>query len=188
MKMYQSTPSFMAGSQQKGFSLVEILAVMVVIGLLLAGVFALFGGGLAGSKSIVHNEQLTGLVAGVKSIYTSPSYIGISANQIIMAGKAPTNMVVGTGTTTTLSNPWGGTVTITAGNYSAGTGNAVIIADPQVPVNECNTVVNGVGPSFKVIKVGATTVKDDSAGTVLAPSAVITACAAGNNTIAFTTT
>ncbi len=172
---------------QKGYSLVELLAGMVVIVILLGGVFMLFNGGLAGSKGIVHNQQLTGLVAGVKGIYTSPAYTGISANQIITAGKAPSNMIVGAGAAATLSNPWGGGVTLASANYGAGTNNAFAITDAQVPTAECNTVVNGVGPSFQVIKVGSTTVKDDSAGTVLTPASVVTACAAaGSNTVVFT--
>lgn len=189
MKHRQANPAFAAGKKQKGYSLVELLAGMVIIVLLLAGVFALFNGGLAGGKSIVHNQQLTGLIAGVKGIYTSPAYTGISANQIITAGKAPTNMVVGAGAAATLNNPWGGGVTIASGNFGAGTNNAFVISDAQVPTAECNTVVSGVGPSFVKIAVGATVVKDDSAGTTLTTANVVTACAAaGSNTVVFTAT
>lgn len=178
-----------SAKHQKGFSLLEVLAVIVIVVIGMAGLYAMFGGGLAGAKGVNHAQQLTGLYVGGKSLYPSPSYTGISANQIITAGKAPSDMVNGTGAGATLSNPWGGSVTVAAANYGTGTSNAIAISSPQIPTNECNTVINTVASTFNVIKVGSTTVKDDSAGTVLSSSAVTTACAAsGSNTVVFTAT
>lgn len=176
--------------KNKGFTLIE-LSIAIVAALVLIGIGLYFYNNVKNETGAMNaTNGVTAISSAVKALYPNPSYTGLTGALLIQAGKAPANMISGTGTSATLVNNWGGTVTVLPVAYNGGTDNAMEITYPSVPRSACNSVVSAAGANFQKIDVNSTVVKDDSAATpiVANPASVATACATENNTLKFTAT
>lgn len=183
-KKMKMVPRYKAKGRQSGYGLIELMLSVLVIAIVIGGVVATYFLVNSGASATRHQQQLLSLVGGVKDIYRTPTYAGVSAAQLIQTKKAPPNMVSGTGGSATLTNPWSGTITIAATNVGAGTDNGFIITTPQIPTSECNSIVSALETNFTEIAVNGTTVKDQA--TPLNTQTLTTACAANVNVIALT--
>lgn len=169
--------------KKKGFSLIELMLVLVVLVVLIGGAYVLFGTLSQGAKSDQAQKNLMGLQAGVKRLCQRAGQCPtLSAATVISAGQAPSDMVNGTA----LQSPWGGPVTVVATGDLGGTDNAFDYTFNAVPKSECNTFVSAVQNNFGKVVIGTTTVKEP--GTAFALATAVTACDGGgdNNTIVFT--
>jgi len=175
---------FKSKSRQTGYGLIELMLSVLVIAIIIGGVIGIYYLVNSGANATRHQQQLLSLVGAVKDIYRTPTYAGVSATQVIQTKKAPPNMVSGTGSGATLTNPWSGTITIASTNVGAGTDNGFVITTPQIPTSECNSIVAALETNFVEVDVNGTTVKDQA--TPLDPAALTTACASNVNTIALT--
>ncbi len=167
----------------KGFSLIELMLVLVVLVVLIGGAYVLFNTLSQGAKSDQAQKNLMGLQAGVKRMCTRAGQCPtLAAATVISAGQAPSDMINGTN----LQSPWGGAVTVVATGDLGGTDNAFDYTFNAVPKSECNTFVSAVQNNFGKITIGGTAVKD--VGTPFVLATAVTQCEAGgdNNTIVFT--
>jgi len=170
---------------QAGFTLVE-LGIVVAIAAVIIGI------GLAVVPSIVSSIRANGEVSDLPTLSTKirtawanqPTY-GTSGTSItteaISLNVFPTARVT---SSTTVSNRWGGSITVAAGTLNTA-GDAQVITETDVPQTECTLVVEGVDQSFPVITVNGTSVKANGASQVTLAT-VGTACVSGTNTLAFT--
>lgn len=171
----------------KGFSLLEIILVLAVAAGFIIGVFMLLSKTQAGSRADTESKNLSTIVAGVKSLYTSSStYTGLTNTVAANAKIFPDTML--NGSSVDPLNAWKGSVTLAAAatGPSATAGSSFTITDTAVPANECTKIVSGMAGSFYIVQVGSTVVKP-AGGVVDIPSAT-TACNAGgnSNTLVFT--
>lgn len=167
--------------KQNGFSLIELMLVLVVIALLVFGAYVLFGTTQEGARSDQAQKDLLGLTAGAKRVCNRPGQCTtLTEANLITAGQAPKDMVNGTA----LQSPWGGAVTLVVGDLGTGTNNAFVTTFNGVPRAECNTFVSAVQNNFGKIVIGGTSVKD--VGTAYDSAAAITACDNDANTLVFT--
>lgn len=174
--------------KNRGFTLIE-LSIAIVAALVLIGLGLYFYNNVKNETGAMNaTNGVTALSSGVKALYPNPTYTGLTASLLIQAGKAPQNMVSGTGSTATLVNNWGGAVTVAPANYNGGTANAHAITFPSVPRSACNSVVANTSANFQAISINGTTVKDDAAGTVATPASIATECDSEDNSIVFTAT
>ncbi len=176
------------GKKVQGFTLIE-LSIAIVAALVLIGIGLYYYNNVKNETGAMNaTNGVTALSSAVKALYPNPNYTGLTGALLIQSGKAPQNMVSGTGPTATLVNNWGGTVTVAPANYNGGTDNAMAITFPSVPRSACNSVVANTATNFQVIAINGTTVKDDAAGTVSTPVTISAACATESNSVVFTAT
>lgn len=189
MNQHLRNTGFTARKATQGMTLVELLLV-IVAGIVLIGLGLFTYSKIKDETGATNATQgVVALSSAIKTIYPTPSYTGLDANVLIRAGKAPSNMVSGTGATATLVNNWGGTVTVAPSNYGTGTNNAASITVPMVPRSACNSIVPNVAANFQRIEVNGTAVKDDAAGTPLANAGdIATECDTEDNTLVLTAT
>lgn len=171
----------------KGFSLLEILLVLAVAAAFVIGAFLLLPKAQSGTRADTESKNISTIVAGVKSLYTSSStYTGLTNTVASNAKIFPDNML--NGSSVDPLNAWKGTLTVAAAatGPSATAGSSFTITDTAVPASECTKIVTGISGSFYTVQVGSTVVK--SAGGTLDTATVATACNAGgnSNTLVFT--
>jgi prepilin-type N-terminal cleavage/methylation domain-containing protein len=181
--------------KQKGVTLIELMLGLVIISVIIGIGIIAYQKVQANARTYRTTSGILALTAGIKGIYTTPVYTNITPSVLICSGKAPSDLINGAGAcaTQTLVGLWGGTVLLAAANFNAGTGNAYTITYPNVPANECNSILASIAPNFPKITAGTgtgTVLKDDSAATpiVFDPATTSTACANTANTIALTST
>lgn len=144
------------GLRQKGFSLLEILVVLVVIGLIAVGIYASFGTARSGALNKQATEGALGIVAAVSRNFPSPSYGANGADLVpAIVRQAPKNIV--NSANNTLRDPWGNTITV----VSSGAGATYTITFPAVPVDECRPFVSGTVENFRTVRIGTTDIKVD---------------------------
>lgn len=172
----------------KGFTLIE-LSIAIVAALVLIGIGLYFYNNVKNETGAMNaTNGVTALSSAVKALYPNPTYTGLNAALLIQAGKAPQNMVSGTGPSAILVNNWGATVTVAPANYNGGTANAHSITFASVPRSACNSVVANTVSNFQLITINGVEVKNDITPLAATPATIATNCATENNTIVFTAT
>lgn len=165
----------------KGFSLIEMMIVIALIAVLLGIALIMYFNANSGGRAYNAQSGLLQLQTAVRTINPSPAYTGINEQILIDSDKAPSNMVSGN----TLTNVWGGTVTVGPESINGGTDNAFSVTYGSVPRNECSTIVASVSQNFAEISVEGTTVRD-AANPNPSSATVVSACNNTSNTIVFT--
>lgn len=167
--------------KKKGFSLLEIILVLAVAAGFIIGVFMLLSKTQAGQRAAREANYMTTITTGVRALYIGvPSYAGITTAAIVNARVFPEDMLPDSTSTAPL-NSWKGLVTIASSNEgpSGATGSSFTITYPNVPGEDCVKIVSQIGPSYYIIKVNGTTVKDPV--NLLDPATLGVACKAGGN-------
>lgn len=173
--------------KNKGFSLLEILLVLAIAAALVIGAFIVYPKVQAGARADAESKNISTIVAGIKSLYTSSStYAGLTNTVAANAKIFPDNML--NGSSTTPINAWKGNVTVAAANTgpSSATGSSFTIQYLAVPAAECAKIVSGLAGNFYTVSVDSTAVK--TAGGTLDVAAMTKACNSGrnSNTLLFT--
>lgn len=166
---------------KKGFSLLEIILVIAVAAGFIIGVFMLLSKTQAGQRAAREANYMTTISTGVKALYVGvPSYVGITTAAIVNARVFPEDMLPDSTSTAPL-NSWKGLVTIDSSNEgpSGAPGSSFTITYPSVPGEDCVKIVSQIGPSYYIIRVNGTTVKDPV--NLLNPGTLGTSCKAGGN-------
>ena len=167
--------------RQNGFSLLEILLVLAIAAALVIGAFIVYPKVQAAARADAESKNISTIVAGVKSLYTSSStYTGLTNEVAINAKIYPDNMI--NGTSTTPINAWKGEVTIAAADTgSSGVeGSSFTITYKSVPAIECAKIVSSTAGNFYIMKVNDNVVKASDG--VLDIAATAEKCNAGGNT------
>lgn len=139
---------FRHDQSQRGVSLIELLIVIVVIGMMAAGV--LIGGKKAftGGDVNLAADSITMLAANIKSAYPTGNYTGLSTTTVITAKLAPESLINGA----SLRNEFGGSVAInTYVLFGSGYADAFEIAYMDVPSDACTELVARLGLSFDFV-------------------------------------
>jgi prepilin-type N-terminal cleavage/methylation domain-containing protein len=163
------------GLRQAGFTMIELMIVLVVFVLLVGGLYAMFGSTRAGAITDQAVKGTMGLVSAVSRNFPTPNFEGITA--LGLTKQAPKNFVAGTGSSATLRDPWGGTIAVA----STTPFTTYTLTFPTVPSDECVPFVSALQSSFVGVRIGSTDVKTATAAWDRA--AAETACA-GATTLA----
>lgn len=161
---------------QRGASLLEGLAYLGVAAVVILGAVSLLNSALNGAQSNRSVEELTALRTGVKKLYGGQGYTGISEDNIWKAGLVPGTLKP-SGTPTTLTNSWGGAVTIASAAASE-----FSITYAGVPKDACVSMISGA-TGWTKIKVGSGT---DITTFPVTASIAINSCSAATNSVALT--
>lgn len=154
----------------QGMSLVELLLVVGLAAIILAGMFVAYNKVQSTNAANTESTNISTLRAGVKNLYgSSTSYNGLTNAVLLNARVVPDNMRDATGAVgaTAITNSFGGAVVVTPTTFGTGAqpDNAFQIVYPRVPADVCAKLVVAVAQSFDRVVAGAQTVKDTSAAT-----------------------
>lgn len=168
--------------KQKGITLMEVIAGLLIIGLVVSGALALFGSADSSQKSNQLTSDLTSLRAAVKGLYASQGgYGAVNMNGTLKnAKRIPSTMTVDAATPPVITHSMNGTVTVT------GATSQYTVAVTNIPTDVCVQLLTQSSSGWVSIKVGAaaaiTTFPIDPA-----TASSTTNCAASNaNTVTFT--
>jgi len=165
--------------KQKGFSLLELIVVLVVLVILGVAVYANFGTARSGALTQQATQGALGVVSAISRNFPSPSYGADNADLVpAIVKQAPKNLVNTAVTPNTLRDPWGSAITVIAAN--AGSNYTITFA--AVPTDECNPFVRGVAENFRTVSVGTTAIKTN--GGPINQTALGTACGVATTTVA----
>jgi len=135
------------GRLQSGFTLLEMIAVIALGAVLIAGALKLFNSSTSKSNSLAMAIDLNALRTNTQSLYNGQGGYGTGVlNQtLITASQVPTDLTV-SGSSITTSN--GGAFTIT------GATNAFTIALSNLPSDVCSSMVANSSTGWKSVQVG----------------------------------
>ena len=162
----------MSKSLQRGFSMIELMLALVVIGVLAGSIFYIYNSLTASAKTENEISGINGMAANIRRAWKSSSdFSALSTSTMITRKAVPEKMINGT----KLMNTWSGDVTVTPSGPDGGAGtNAWKITYNLVPVEACLDLVSGVQTAFSAIKVGGTAVKTTT--TPFNQSQAVTSC------------
>lgn len=149
----------------QGMSLVELLLVVGLAAIILAGMFVAYNKVQSTNAANTESANISTLRAGVKNLYgTSSNFTGVNAQVLLNARAVPDSMRTAAGAT--INNSFGGAVTVAPVTFAGGgANNAFAITYPNVPVDVCAKLVVAVAQSFNLVTVNGTPVKNTSLAT-----------------------
>lgn len=137
----------------RGFTLVEILLVVGFIALASIGIYTIYTKVTVTNQANTEGRNLDTIRAGVKNLFGGQStYTGLTASVAVQARVVPDSMT--TSGATTITNSFGGTVTIAPANLGAGTNNGFTITYPAVPGAVCSKLATTGGAGFDAVSIG----------------------------------
>lgn len=154
--------------KQRGFTLIEFMVVIALIGLGLVLVVTQFGQANEANRTSTAIKNITSLAGGVSSFKgTRTGYTGLSASGLLATNAVPDNML---GTANQITNVFGGAVTLAAATDT----NQYTMTYATVPVGSCVEIASRVNSSFVSVTVtGGTT---GTAGQITSLSIANTEC------------
>jgi prepilin-type N-terminal cleavage/methylation domain-containing protein len=147
--------------KNKGFTLIEILLVVGFIALASVGVYTIYSKVQVSNKANAESRSLDLVRAGIKSLYASKStFLGLTNTVVNQARITPEAMKDPTAPNgASITNSFGGTVTIAPTNLNLGTNNGFRITYTKVPGDVCVKLAAAAGAQFDVVNVAGTDVK-----------------------------
>lgn len=171
-----------------GFGLIETILVLVVSGVLIAGVFGFFRSVSASSKAHTASQQAISLTDSIMRAYASaPSFVGISPGRVVAENLLPTGTEVhGPASEPVISTAFGGRLLIDAATIEGQAGRGAALTFTDVPKRMCGQFVANTGNyGFDSITINSQDVLD--AHGKLQEYVVASACAAQTtSTVVFT--
>lgn len=165
---------------QQGLTLIEAVAFLAILGMVVAGALAMFGGASSSQKSTSLVSQLTALRTSTQQMWTGQgTYGSASLNAtLITANRVPSNLKVATPNITNQDN---GAVIVT------GATSQFTISTANHPADVCTSAVAALGSqNYPTIAVGATVAAATAVAQPITPTAAATACANAANAIVLT--
>lgn len=161
-----------------GFSLVEMLLVVVFIALLLAGALAMYNSTRASNSASQMSRDIVALQAGVNALYAGQSdYSGLGNEVLFNAQKIPTTLHYSDGT---LTNDDGSTLTV------EGDGTEYTITITNVPKATCLSVLPALNSGWTGVSVGGNAVKENASEFPVTVDEANTACSQSTQDIVYT--
>ncbi len=158
----------MATKEIMGVSIAQLVTVAGIVAALGAGVQLFKGSGVSNEAAYVN--QLVSDARAYASADADASNVSVA--NLYAAKKVPPNRYL---SATTMSTPWGGTLTLATTTISAGT-DGISLTYSAVPPGECTDFGKTLGPGAAIVKIGGTTTKAYGA-------ALATTGASGVNTL-----
>jgi len=154
---------------QQGFTLLEMMMVIVISLLMMAGVFGLVSMAMGNSKVKDAQQNISTIRMGVQNLYSGqPNYSGLSNTIAENAGIFPDKLIKSAGT---IKNAWNGDVTIAPNSDPS----KFDVTYKSVPQEACMKLA--VLSGFDEITVGGTGVNDIAGAS--------SECASGGNDLVF---
>ncbi len=168
--------------QQRGITLMEVIAGLLIMGLVVSGALALFSSADSAQKSNQMTSDLTALRTAIRGLYGTNGGYGVANlnGTLKNAKRIPSTMTVDSSTPPVITHSMNGTVTIT------GASSQYTVAVTNIPTDVCVQLLTTSSSGWVSIKVGGaaaiTSFPIDPA-----TAASTTNCAASNdNTLTFT--
>jgi prepilin-type N-terminal cleavage/methylation domain-containing protein len=161
---------------QRGLTLVELLAALAVVAAVVAGALALYNAASTSQSSTQLLQDVTSIRGAVKSIWAGQGNYGTDSlvPTLVQAGRLPTTVrVSGSGAEATLAHVLGGAVTI------VGATNTFDIGIEDVRKDVCISLSTGT-TSWSAVSVNG-----DDQTLPLTPAAAAAACSGDTNDIVF---
>ncbi|MFB9288472.1 type 4 pilus major pilin [Pseudoduganella plicata] len=123
--------------RQRGASLLEAIAYLGIAAVVVLGAVSLLNGAFGSAKSNQLSEEVVALRTAVRKLYMGQSYpVASLIPSLILANAVPATLARGTAAGT-LSNSWGGAVTV------AGTATGFTITYNAIPQDVCINLISG---------------------------------------------
>lgn len=180
--MKQMKQQFKNMKKQAGISLMEVIAGLLILGLVVAGALSLFGSADSSQKSNQMLSDVTALRTAIKGMYSGQGGYGtVNLNSVLKtARKIPTTMTADASTPPVITHSMNGTVTVSG----TGGGATFSIAITNIPTDVCVQLLSNSSSGWNSITVGGSTLSTFPISPAVAAST--TNCAASNaNTITF---
>ena len=124
------TPQFFGVNSESGFSLMEILMVLAIIAVLIAGAVALLGAASETTNIQAEQQTINGICSGVTNLFNNSSdYTGLDNSLVESANIFPVGVVRGG----QAKNKWGGDITVAPGAST----DEFTITYTEVPEDAC---------------------------------------------------
>ena len=178
--------------------LVAILLGVAVLVIGAAGYFEIFGSASTSASEQNTNQVIEAVFSNVSQQFANNplNFTGFNNTDAIQASIVP-NTWVPEGSTTNITDPWGGTTTFGVAGINGGTANGWTLTLADVPENSCADIASFYTPQTASIQVNGASVATNpnyNGGTASStapwpPSTPIieTACSAAENTVEWTT-
>jgi len=162
--------------KQKGFSMIELMLALVIIGMLSVPIYFIFKQASESAQTENEISNVNGIAASIRKAWRSSSDFSALTNAVLITRKAvPEKMDAGDGTN--LINLWGGSVTVSATDPSGAAGQTAFqIAYTNVPASACLDFVSGVQSAFSTVNVAGTDIK--TTATAYDQNTAVTQCSA----------
>lgn len=164
--------------KQAGITLMEVIAGLLIIGLVVAGALSLFGSADSSQKGNQMLSDITALRSAVKGMYAGQGGYGSSnLNGVLKtANKIPSTMTASSAATPVITHAMNGTVTVT------GSGSSFSIAITNIPTDVCVQLLSQSNAGWASVQVGtATAINAFPISPATAASATNCAAASTNN-------
>jgi prepilin-type N-terminal cleavage/methylation domain-containing protein len=141
----------------KGFNLIETLLVVGLIAIASIGVYKLFSKVQEGNSANAEAKNIDLIRAGIKTLYaTKTNYVNLDTPLVNRAKITPESMI---GSATTITNSFGGQVTIAPATINGNIDKGFSITYEKVPGPICNKLAAGAAAQFDIVTVGSSTIK-----------------------------
>lgn len=178
--------------KQKGFTLLELLAVLIIIAILGMGLYFTLAKVQASSDANTEGKHIDLVTSAIKQLYAgNNNFANITTAVVIGSGALPADLLAAGGTSTsqgsTITNKWGGSITIAPASVGTGTNNAYTITDPEVPQDVCVKMLSNTGNNYLVVAANGNQVRAYGNVTSIDPTQAVTACSSQTtNSLTFT--
>lgn len=169
--------------KQAGITLMEIIAGLLIIGLVVSGALALFGNADSAQKGNQMMSDITALRSAVKGLYAGQGGYGTAnINGVLKnSNRIPATMMADTSTPPVITHSMNGTITVTG----VAAGAQFEVAVSNVPTDVCVQLLSQLNSGWASVQVGAAAAIT-SFPVSPATASSTTNCAASNaNTIKF---
>lgn len=167
--------------KQGGISLIEVIAGVLIIGLVIGGALSQFGSASSGQKSNQMLTDLSGLRGAVKGLYNGQGGYGtVNINGVLKAAnRIPSTMTVDTSTPPVITHSMNGSVTVSG----SGGGTTFSIAMTNIPTDVCTQLLTASSSGWNSIQVNAAAA---ITAFPISPATAATGCSTTNaNTLTF---
>ncbi|WP_051516832.1 type 4 pilus major pilin [Herbaspirillum sp. RV1423] len=165
-------------ARQRGASLLEGIAYLGIAAIVVLGAVSLLTGAFGSAKSNQATEEVVAIRTAVRKLYIGQSYPTASLLAPLLAANAIPGTLARDVTAGTVTNSWGGSVTVT------GTSTGFVVTYNSVPQDVCVNMLSGSN-GWTQIAQGGTTITTFPV-TVNAATGLCSVTGAAGNTITFT--
>lgn len=164
-------------NKQRGFGIIEIGIVLVIVGILLAVTLSYVRGVLADNRANDELKELPMVITRIQKLYNNrPNFNALTQTALISNGTFPQERIT---SPTVLNNRWGGAITAAVSTLT-NPDDAVTLTYTRVQEAECKAIIPQIENYVRTITVNGVSVKADGAQVDLA--ALGTQCVAGGTT------
>jgi len=169
--------------KQAGITLMEVIAGLLIIGLVVAGALSLFGSADSSQKGNQMLSDITALRSAVKGMYAGQGGYGTSnLNGVLKtANRIPATMTADNSTPPVITHSMNGTTTVSG----TGGGAQFSIAITNIPTAVCVQLLSNSSSGWASVQVGAATAITAFPISPATAASATNCAAAATNTITF---